>query len=329
MFITVLIGLALLSFIIDPATLETAISMFSSKNDVGKVADNSISYQDFQRKVEYYNGLFPSSTDEEQMMLNNKVWEDVLRKYVYIPTFQAAGVEVGEEEMLDLMSGENISPLIQNSPLFVGEDGVFDPNMVRQFVQQVLPQDQTGRAAVIWNYLESEVYYNRLSAKYAALMDMTDYQTPAEIAFEKAANNEVNSVQYVMQRLPFVADSSIVVSDQEIRNYYNQHKSEYRRDKEQREFQYVVFQVKPSGEDEMKTREKVVAAYGEFQSTDNLKALLTRKSDIPYSGYYYGEEEMSMLTPQIAQFAAAAEKGQTSEIFREGQQYADAIFVLL
>ena len=36
-FITVLIAIALISFIIDPGTLQSAISMFSSKNDVGKM----------------------------------------------------------------------------------------------------------------------------------------------------------------------------------------------------------------------------------------------------------------------------------------------------
>ena len=35
--ITVLIAVALLSFIIDPGTLETTLSYFSSKYDVGKI----------------------------------------------------------------------------------------------------------------------------------------------------------------------------------------------------------------------------------------------------------------------------------------------------
>lgn len=48
-FITAIIGLALLSFIIDAETLNSAISMFSSKYDVGEMNGKSISYQDFQK----------------------------------------------------------------------------------------------------------------------------------------------------------------------------------------------------------------------------------------------------------------------------------------
>ena len=40
--ITVLIGVALLSFIVDPSTLETTLRYFSSKYDVGKIDGNRI-----------------------------------------------------------------------------------------------------------------------------------------------------------------------------------------------------------------------------------------------------------------------------------------------
>jgi hypothetical protein len=48
-FITIVIALALLSFIIDPSTLQSAMSMFSSKYDVGSINGKSISYQDYQK----------------------------------------------------------------------------------------------------------------------------------------------------------------------------------------------------------------------------------------------------------------------------------------
>ena len=44
--VSIIIALALLSFIIDPGTLETAMNSMSSKYDVGKIAGKSISYTD-------------------------------------------------------------------------------------------------------------------------------------------------------------------------------------------------------------------------------------------------------------------------------------------
>ena len=50
--ITVLIAVALLSFIIDPSTLQSVSASMSSKYDVGEIAGKSISYENFQEEVD-------------------------------------------------------------------------------------------------------------------------------------------------------------------------------------------------------------------------------------------------------------------------------------
>ena len=56
-FITVIIGIALLSFIVDAQTLQSAISMFTSKYDVGEMNGKAISYQEFQQKIDYFTKI--------------------------------------------------------------------------------------------------------------------------------------------------------------------------------------------------------------------------------------------------------------------------------
>ena len=55
--ISIIIALALLSFIIDPSTLESALNSMSSKYDVGQIAGKSISYSDFQADVDRYTTI--------------------------------------------------------------------------------------------------------------------------------------------------------------------------------------------------------------------------------------------------------------------------------
>ena len=62
-FITVLIAIALISFIIDPGTLQSAVSMFSSKNDVGEMNGQSITYMEYSKKLQYYQNLQQALTD--------------------------------------------------------------------------------------------------------------------------------------------------------------------------------------------------------------------------------------------------------------------------
>ena len=60
--ITVLIAVALLSFIIDPTTLQSVSSSMSSKYDVGEIDGKSVSYTDFQEEVDRFTVINEIST---------------------------------------------------------------------------------------------------------------------------------------------------------------------------------------------------------------------------------------------------------------------------
>ncbi|MCK9305756.1 MAG: SurA N-terminal domain-containing protein, partial [Bacteroidales bacterium] len=123
-FITIIIGVALLSFIVDADTLQSAVSMFSSKYDVGEMNGKSIKYQEFQKKIDYYTQiqqiLTNSATMDEQTqeMVNQSAWQDYLNEEVIIPQIEDSGVKVGEDEMVDLTQGRYISPVLQRERSF-------------------------------------------------------------------------------------------------------------------------------------------------------------------------------------------------------------------
>lgn len=52
--ISIIIALALLSFIIDPSTLQNALNGMSSRFDVGRIAGKRVSYTDFQENVDKF-----------------------------------------------------------------------------------------------------------------------------------------------------------------------------------------------------------------------------------------------------------------------------------
>jgi len=131
-FITLIIGVALLSFIVDADTLQSAISMFSSKYDVGEMNGKSIKYQEFQKKIDYFTQiqqiLSGSATMDEQTqeMVNQGAWQDYLNEEVIIPQIENSGISVGDDEMVDLTQGKYISPVLQRERSFAGSDGQFD-----------------------------------------------------------------------------------------------------------------------------------------------------------------------------------------------------------
>ena len=148
--ITVLIAVALLSFIIDPTTLQSVSSSMSSKYDVGEIDGKSISYNDFQADVEKFtaiNEIVSGSTvhnEQHQIAVRNAAWQSLLDKYLFVKNAQAAGINVGDEEMVKLLSGEVDSPVFTQNPAFFDENGVFSKARVLEFVCSI-ESDQPGR----------------------------------------------------------------------------------------------------------------------------------------------------------------------------------------
>ena len=111
--ITVLIAVALLSFIIDPTTLQNVASSMSSKYDVGEIDGKSISYTDYQKDVEKTKGVmellgFQANSEQAQSYVRDEAWKELFDKYYFIPNAESAGIYVGDQEALDLISGDNI-----------------------------------------------------------------------------------------------------------------------------------------------------------------------------------------------------------------------------
>ena len=251
-FITILIAIALLSFIIDPSTLESTLSMFSSKYDVGEIDGKSVTYQDYQNKVDYFTGIYEMSSggamnDQTQELINNTAWQDEITERVFIPAAMNAGLNLGEEELLDMSQGNDISPVLANEASFRDEDGAFDRHRVVEFVQAV-SQDPSGQLQLYWNYLEDNMRKDRLFTKYISLLEKSAVVNPMELARAIADNNTTYSVDFVVKPMGFAQDSTVTVSNEEIRAYYEEHKHNYKQP-ESKDIDYVVYEVVPSAED--------------------------------------------------------------------------------
>ena len=128
MAVSIIIALALLSFILDPNTLQTAFQAMSSKNNVGEIAGKTIDYLDFQNEVEklgVVNELISGSsskTEQQQEQIRNATWQSLVDKYLFVKNAKAAGINVGNDELKELLSGNMLSPVISSNPIFADGD---------------------------------------------------------------------------------------------------------------------------------------------------------------------------------------------------------------
>ena len=322
--ITVLIAVALLSFIIDPSTLQSVSSSMSSKYDVGNIDGKAVSYTDFQTEIDRFTTINELSTgssaqnEEQQQQIRNAAWQSLIDKYLFVKNARKAGLNVGQEEMVAMMSGDMVSPVFTQNPTFYDENGVFSKERLLEFVDYI-STDETGRLKMFWEYLQNTAMTQEYYEKYMSLFSQSNFANPLMMAEQIADNNNTFNVEFVMVPFGYAKDSTIVVSDKEIKDYYNAHKKLYRQ-QASRDIEYVVYEVVPSAEDIAAANQALVDVYDEFAATENMKSFLLANSDRQYDAHWYKEGELSTVAKVVNDYAFGKDKG-TSKVLSEGDSF--------
>ena len=305
-FITVVIAVALLSFIIDPSTLQSVSSSMSSKYDVGEINGKSISYTDFQADVDKFTAINEIMTgssvqnEETQISIRNAAWQSLVDKHLFIKNAKAAGLNVGEEEMVDIISGVIDSPVFTQNPAFCDENGIFSAAMVNDFVSY-MSADATGRLQLYWDYLVESAMTQQFYEKYYSLFTQSNIVNPLMLTNEIEANNNTFDVEFVMVPFGFAQDSTIVVSDNDIKKYYDNHKKFFKQ-QASRDIEYVVFEVVPSDSDIAAANDDLVKVYDEFVAAENVKSFLLANSDRQLDNHWYKAGELSSVSSVVNEY---------------------------
>jgi len=300
--ITALIAIALLSFIVDFNSLSSAISTTSSKYSVGEINGKKVSYKDFQEQVQYQNTIAElisgssSSSDEGQKQIRNAAWQHFIDQNLFLKNAKEAGIEVGKAELVDLTYGDNISPVIAYNPVFAS-NGQFDKENVSAFVKN-LDADASGNSRMYWNFIQNSVLTQQYYTKYGALFSATSVSNPLVLQDAIEGNNTSATVDIVAVPYGYDIDTTITVSQAEIKKYYNDHKKQFKQ-VEGRDISYAYFEVVPSEADLNAASQAIQDVYEEFSAAENMKNFIMRNSEQAFSETYYKAGELNSINSEI------------------------------
>lgn len=323
MFATALVAIGLLSFIVSPQDLISAFQNGSKKFDVGNINGKRVSYADFQADVQdmsTINELLGGGAQgaQAQEQARDAAWQNLIYRDLFVKKAQAAGIMVGQAEMVDLTTGSALSPLIYQNPVFLDENGVFSKDQLTNFIQS-MGMDETGRLRLYWNYLQTSISNQKYADKYNALFTQASLQNALQIRKEIEQNNNTTDVDFVMVPYGYQPDTTVVVSDSEIKAYYNSHKKMFKQ-LANRDMEYVVFEVVPSAKDIEDTKASVADLYDEFSTTDNMKSFLLKNSERTLNDYWYKQGELATVNYDVDSFVWSGE-GNVSDIITSGNNF--------
>ena len=297
--IVIVIGLALVAFLLGDVN-----KLFSrSDTDIAEINGTPVSIQEYQARFKNYEEGMKmltgkSSLDEQnQKYVKDQVWDKIVKNYSLSGTYEDLGLEVSDLELAKIVSGENIQtgldPLTRQ--IFT------DPN-TRQFNSQAAVNffqnaNQSEEGLQVAKFLENEMRDNRKFTKYASLiskgMNVTNFE--AKSLYKERVN--VVDFDYTSKKYNSVADSTVSVTEKELKEYYDSHKNDYEQ-KESRDIAYITLNIIPSEED-FQVAEKDIEYYkAEFAeisvdtSINELIDYVNANSEVPFDEKHYSLEEL-------------------------------------
>ena len=326
----VVVGIAMLAFILGDF-LNSGSSFFNkSRENVGVIAGHKVHYTEYETAKEQLTEVYKrengSSDINEELgiQIRNQVWQMMVMDYTLREQAEKIGMDVTAEELSELCIGTNPHQLIRQRRAFYDETGNFNRFSLINFLNSLEQEPASAEQAAdiqqlktYWMYWENAVRLAHMQEKYIGLLGklVTANNLDAKYAFE-AGQTSVN-VEFVEQPYFAVSDTLVEVSNADIKKLYDAQKDQYKRTPN-RSLVYVSFPIVPSESDYAEVEKLMKTLENDFQTKEDITALVNSNSDILYDGRDFSETTVPAEYKEFA-FAKGAKKGQYTELeFADG-----------
>lgn len=358
--LVIVIGLALFAFIAGDAW--KILQPHQGKQDVGEVNGKTLSAQEFQQMVDELsevikltNGL-NALNDDQLTNIKDQVWNTYVTNEVVANEAAKLGLQVTKAELQAVINA-GTHPLLMQTPFRNPQTGMFDKDMLKKFLVDYANLDASKMPAQyveyyqkmnnFWQFVEKTLAQTLLAEKYQNLIGKSLISNP--VAAEDAFNARTEQSDMLLAGVPYssINDSTITVSNDEIKKLYDSKKESFKQNVETRNIKYVDVRVVPSEADRKAVQEEVTEYSNQLINTTKDYTAFVRSTgstvayaDIPVSksvlpndvasrldstsinevyGPYYNQTDDSFNAFKIVAKVSAPDSIQ----FRQIQVYAD------
>ena len=315
-----IVGVSLLAFILGDLLTSNRSSFFGPDNQVAEIHGNSITVNEFeavyQQMLENYrinNKTEPDQATQDQ--LREQAWNQILTEQVYGKEYKDLGLKVTSAELFDMIQGREVHPQIKQA--FTNpETGEFNPQQVIQFLK-TMDQDPSGNTRKQWLAFETFIKEERQKQKYLEMIKKGIYVTSGQAQIDYNEKNKLANIKYVQVNYNTIPDSTVTVTESDLKNYYSENKSRFQQPEATRKIEYVTFDVRASNEDMAETQSWMMEHLDEFKNTENDSLFLARYSDEGGGINMYSKEN---IPPVISELFNAS-PGEIYGPYFENNQY--------
>lgn len=280
--VVVFVFVAIAAFVLGDLFSGNSSMLNWGRNSVGEIAGKEISYEEFQsvlqeRENNYILNFGREPGDREMTGLRQQTWDLLIARHAIESQYEKVGVEVNDDEVVDMISGKNIDPNVMQA--FTNQEtGQFDRSMLGNYINQVKAMPVTSEQRIRWELFQKDLQPGRARIKYENLLIKTNYVTTAEAEREYHLQSDVAEVKYVYVPFYAISDSTTTVTDNDLQDYYNKNKEKFKTT-ETRDLKYVSIPVVAAAADSLVVLEDLKKAVAEFKSASEDSIYAASNSD--------------------------------------------------
>ncbi|MBS1532610.1 MAG: SurA N-terminal domain-containing protein [Bacteroidetes bacterium] len=270
--VAIAIGLSLSLFILIDV-LQKGSSLFGSDRDeLGSVAGEKISYNDFNNQLKSQEEQFQQSgqnlTPQFTAYMQENTWNQMVNQVLLNKEVDKLGLTVTPDEKSEMIFGNNPDQtIVQNfgDP----QTGKVDQNKLRQFVNNIKSAPADDPMVQKWNAFINQMGLNKIAQKFVALATNGMYVNSLDTKDDYEAKNRLVNFKYVTLDYASIPDNKVTLSDDDYKAYYADHKYKFNNKEELRSFDYVSVNGSATKEDSAAVKDQVEKLAPLFKSSTN------------------------------------------------------------
>jgi peptidyl-prolyl cis-trans isomerase D len=278
--VLVMVGLGIVGYLIP---YDAVMALFgNSSSSVGVIDGKTISPQEWQIALEERKPLF--QYDGNQTSLYNDTWAQVSEDILYQDEFEKLGFQISEEEYEEIVFGKYLSPYVK-STIYGGKDSASFKEQMRTNFDQMPPVSVNGSTVPMQGLWKELIIKKRQKEKYDAMLKKGAYANSIDAKWAFKMTNDKASIDYVVKTYAEIPDTSVTVTESDIKAYYQEHKNdrEYKQDVS-RSIEYISFPVQPSSVDSAKIQESLSTMASDFRAAKNDSSYSAAHASSPNMG---------------------------------------------
>ena len=235
------IGMALFAFVISGVFDGKG---YTSQDPIGMVNDQDLSIEEFRNQVDFLERSYNLSG----MNAVNSVWDQTVRNLILKNQFELSGVDSGKDHLEYILSQ---NPSFNSEPRFLNDAKIFE---IEKFIDLIVEYKTTNPDAYEqWKKQES-IFQSQSNEKiYFDLISSGINFSYKDGEFEYLLQNDRVDIEYVQIPYSSIPDSLVKLKNSDVQKYIKSNHTDFKIDAS-RSIEYVLFEEKPSIEDENETK---------------------------------------------------------------------------